>query len=451
MKIYLSSTYEDLEPFAQKVYDALTTTGHDVEWMKHYAAGDQRAVDCCLPAVADADVYVGLFAFRYGFVPPADHRNPEGRSITELEFNTAWHSEFVEVRTFVLHERARENWPDRFKDAATGENGAGTQIDRLRDYLLNEAGARPFSTPEELQVLVQVVVVEIQVKAADKRKRQLSVDDVPPLHLEALFDLHYGHLKGAARFLKRQHVSDLVNQLGQPGKPVPLMGDLRKTARTTIEDQFAVYFEGETHFLKLQTYPLPRGAQAVRVVTISDPSAIDYMEFDQVRVVQESDGEYRTIRPSSIHGVLQWPLAPVVGASRLYVVTAYIEARPLATQHIMDIWIEINDLAGKFTSMTIGFGASLQTATLRNAYQIDDGMFYPFDPTRVTPVDDAFDRAVALFTAVFEHLDAEPSPDAYHDAVLPDLWREFLANGRDRLAAVRLSNVLADLLLVVKV
>ena len=57
--------------------------------MEDYVATDERPVDKCLKDVAKADIYVGIFAFRYGYVPPADHSNPKGLSITELEFRQA--------------------------------------------------------------------------------------------------------------------------------------------------------------------------------------------------------------------------------------------------------------------------------------------------------------------------------------------------------------------------
>lgn len=85
-RVYLSSTYEDLKNYRRAVYEALRKGGHDVKTMENYVAADQRPVDKCLKDVEEADVYVGLFAFRYGYVPPAQHHNPEARSITELAY-----------------------------------------------------------------------------------------------------------------------------------------------------------------------------------------------------------------------------------------------------------------------------------------------------------------------------------------------------------------------------
>ena len=79
--IYLSSTYEDLKEHREAVYRALRRLGHDVRAMEDYVATDQRPVDKCLADVAACDIYVGILAWRYGYVPADDNR--EGRSITE--------------------------------------------------------------------------------------------------------------------------------------------------------------------------------------------------------------------------------------------------------------------------------------------------------------------------------------------------------------------------------
>ncbi len=52
--------------------------------MEDYVASDQRPVDDCLKDVAKSDIYVGIIAWRYGYIPPIEHDNPNQLSITEL-------------------------------------------------------------------------------------------------------------------------------------------------------------------------------------------------------------------------------------------------------------------------------------------------------------------------------------------------------------------------------
>ena len=59
LKIYISSTFEDLEQHRERVYRELRSLRHDVVAMEDYVAADKRPLDQCLQDVRDADVYVG--------------------------------------------------------------------------------------------------------------------------------------------------------------------------------------------------------------------------------------------------------------------------------------------------------------------------------------------------------------------------------------------------------
>ena len=85
--IYLSSTYSDLKAYREAVYDTLRKMRYDVIAMEDYVATDQRPLDKCLADVAACDLYIGLFAWRYGYIPL--EWNPEQKSITELEYRQA--------------------------------------------------------------------------------------------------------------------------------------------------------------------------------------------------------------------------------------------------------------------------------------------------------------------------------------------------------------------------
>lgn len=80
----LSSTFTDLETARAAVTKTLRRAGHEVVEMEEYIAADERPLDKCLAGVASCDVYVGIIAWRYGYVPPG-----QANSITELEFREA--------------------------------------------------------------------------------------------------------------------------------------------------------------------------------------------------------------------------------------------------------------------------------------------------------------------------------------------------------------------------
>jgi hypothetical protein len=152
-KIYLSSTYSDLIEHRKAVYDELRRLRHDVIAMEDYVATDQRPLDKCLADVTSCDLYIGLFAWRYGYIPVVD--NPAGRSITELEYRKAC-STGKSCLIFLLKEDAA--WPPRLADMMTKENSQGERIIALRQELVTNNTFSFFGTVEELASLVSVAV-----------------------------------------------------------------------------------------------------------------------------------------------------------------------------------------------------------------------------------------------------------------------------------------------------
>lgn len=143
--IYLSSTYADMARARRAVAEAVERLqGHTVVGMESYLASDERPVDRCLADVATCDYYVGLFAWRYGFVPPG-----ETRSITELELREAIRSNKPRL-LFVLDERAK--WPVGSKDAAR------ERIKALRAELLETHLVSVFKSAGDLPLLASIAV-----------------------------------------------------------------------------------------------------------------------------------------------------------------------------------------------------------------------------------------------------------------------------------------------------
>jgi WD40 repeat protein len=174
LRVYLSSTFEDLEQHRAAVFSALEKAGLAVARMEGYTAADERPLDLCLRDVAQSDIYVGLFAWRYGYVPPPVHGNPLGRSITELEYHQA---EACALRKllFFAHADTRGTWPDRFRDEFTGEGDRGGSLERLRRQLGTEKVATFFRTPDELATQVLAAIMRTGLSG-----RPYNVPPPPP-------------------------------------------------------------------------------------------------------------------------------------------------------------------------------------------------------------------------------------------------------------------------------
>src|SRR5262249_48649395 len=146
MKVYISSTYQDLIEHRAAVDRALRRMGHDVIGMEQYVAEGSKPVDRCKADVRAADVFVIIVAWRYGYVPGATADPPDLRSITEIELAEAQASGRP-VLAFLLDPEAP--WPPNRVDAMGNLSGAG-EVTRLRALLGADYLAGIFRTPDDL-------------------------------------------------------------------------------------------------------------------------------------------------------------------------------------------------------------------------------------------------------------------------------------------------------------
>jgi len=87
--VMISSTARDLPEHRKEVMDACLRQGMFPVMMEHLPANDDEAISASLKMVDEADIYVGVFAQRYGYIPKGKKRNPKQSSITEMEYDRA--------------------------------------------------------------------------------------------------------------------------------------------------------------------------------------------------------------------------------------------------------------------------------------------------------------------------------------------------------------------------
>ncbi len=147
-KIYISSTYEDLKQYRKTVYEELRKMRQDVISMEDYVAQGQRPLQACSEDVASCDIYIGIFAWRYGCIPEDKKDNPNSLSITELEYRNA-NEKGIPCLIFLLDEN--KDWPLRFIDG-TAQSGitSADNINRFRNELKNDQIASFFENPDQL-------------------------------------------------------------------------------------------------------------------------------------------------------------------------------------------------------------------------------------------------------------------------------------------------------------
>ncbi|MFI9011503.1 NACHT domain-containing protein [Actinosynnema sp. NPDC053489] len=134
-RVYVSSTFTDLQDHREAVRTAIRRMGHEDVAMEHYLAEDRRPLDRCLADVRACDLYVVVMAWRYGFVP-------EGmdRSVTDLEYREAV-AAGKPVLAFVLSDD--QPWQPRLMEATP-------RVAEFRAELLRRRVAGVFTSKDDL-------------------------------------------------------------------------------------------------------------------------------------------------------------------------------------------------------------------------------------------------------------------------------------------------------------
>ena len=167
MRIFVSSTFEDLREHRAAAIRVLRQLGHEVLAMEDLVALSAAPLAKVLEMVDRSEAYVGIFAWRYGYIPlpstpatPPDVDGANGEtSITHYEYLRAVQRK-LPVMAFLLDEQCA--WPPQLIDGfdATRRN-APTNADairNLRQKLQQERVVGWFSSPTDLEARVSAAV-----------------------------------------------------------------------------------------------------------------------------------------------------------------------------------------------------------------------------------------------------------------------------------------------------
>jgi Domain of unknown function (DUF4062) len=167
----ISSTARDLPEHRKEVLDACARQEMFPLMMEHLPAVDADAIAASLKMVDDAEIYLGIFAHRYGYVP--QENNPQQLSITEMEYNRAVEHNIPRF-IFLMHD-------DHPVKAADVETGAGAEkLQRLKARLSVERVVNYFTSPADLRAHVINTLAQYRTQ---HNKRDLTtfhyVSDIP--------------------------------------------------------------------------------------------------------------------------------------------------------------------------------------------------------------------------------------------------------------------------------
>src|SRR6266849_1393640 len=135
----ISSTARDLPEHRGGIRDACERAGFEPRMMEKLPALDADAIEASLRLVDEADIYVGIFAYRYGHVPDG-----YDISLTEMEYNHAVKRDIPRL-IFFIH----EHHPVTGRYVETGPGAA--KLTALKERIGKERVAGFFKSPGELR------------------------------------------------------------------------------------------------------------------------------------------------------------------------------------------------------------------------------------------------------------------------------------------------------------
>src|SRR5262249_51762182 len=122
----------------------------------------RNALAVCREKVRSADLFLGLYAHRYGFQP-----GDQGPSITELEYNWAV-AAGIPTLLFLVDEE--QPWPPKQIDQGSAQEKLQLSKDRLRSKHV----VAPLTTPERLREDLFVHLPKLQAKQPARERPGLQ-------------------------------------------------------------------------------------------------------------------------------------------------------------------------------------------------------------------------------------------------------------------------------------
>ena len=146
MKAFLSATYIDLRDHRRAAVEAIQRLGHEAVTMEVFGARPEEPTTACLRQIEDSNLMVGVYAHRYGFIPPG-----ETISITEKEYE---HARRKGKPAFCFLVADDHPWPPKYIDGEPGR----TKLMKFKEQVGSQLTRDVFTTPDDLAYKVAAAV-----------------------------------------------------------------------------------------------------------------------------------------------------------------------------------------------------------------------------------------------------------------------------------------------------
>jgi len=145
MRVFLSSTYEDLAEHRATVQASFDISGIDYNAMEHFGSTPTPPLQTCLDAVEASDTFVGVLGVRYGGCPPG-----RKRSYTEREYSLVLRRG-MPIFIFLIDTENATVAPEWIIGETREQQ---ERLRKLKEFIERRHTVTYFTTPEDLSRLI---------------------------------------------------------------------------------------------------------------------------------------------------------------------------------------------------------------------------------------------------------------------------------------------------------
>lgn len=150
--------------------------------MENFNPTEDNAVQLCYSKVAGAQIFVGVYAYRYGYAPPPDivYQTPNGiarctgeKSITHMEYDWARERK-LPLLLYLAGESLRATWDPALVD----DEPNASRLEAFKTAVKKDHVVGFFNSPEELAQKVSVGITEVMHKLLQRQQMTAWVDAI---------------------------------------------------------------------------------------------------------------------------------------------------------------------------------------------------------------------------------------------------------------------------------
>lgn len=143
MKVFISSTYKDLIDYRAAAIRAVEGTNYQAGKMEVFGARSDEPVEVCLKEVLDSDLFIGIYALRYGYIP-------DGSDISITEMENAHAKKLGKVIYCFLLDDENQPWLKKWIEGDPGKS----KLESFKKQIQKDHVCDYFTTPDDLRAKV---------------------------------------------------------------------------------------------------------------------------------------------------------------------------------------------------------------------------------------------------------------------------------------------------------